>query len=364
MKSCELKLYTNCIPVKGYLRSVIQDVQRGSFSFVPNSLIDCLSESNFIVRDDNVDEVNFNSYREFLVSKDYVFEWEVSLSERFPGYRDVFHLSCHIYSVHFLEVVDLLIVKKVLLLLKQGLIAKHFVFEIGECKLQFLNQLVDLLNDQLKHTTIESVRFRFKKDFGVQDFFLSKSSIDYRINLVEVITLETADSKEIHSDNIQIRFNKEGSQKIVNNFLHYFESIQFHTYFNGKIFINQHGVVSNQPDDFNSKYLIMNLHSKQDVLDIIQLESFNELSRVRKEETVVCKSCELRHMCLDKRLPKQNSEGNWYHSVECDYNPYIGKWKGEDGYKNLELCGVVSNEKEFKVDHEKIKKINMTLWGD
>jgi radical SAM protein with 4Fe4S-binding SPASM domain len=364
MKSDELKLYTNCIPVKGYLRSVIQDIQRSSFSFVPNSLIDCISESKFVKKHEYVDEESFNNYREFLISEDYVFAWEMSLTERFPDYKAVFYQSYHIYSLHFIEVRELSIVKKMLLFIEQGLIVKHLVFVIEECRIELLEQLIDLLNNQLTHTSIESVQFRFKKDFGVQNYFLSKSNIDYRINLVEIVSLESKKRKKANCDHLQIHSINERNPKMVNNFLHYFESVQFHTYFNGKFFVNPQGILSHQPEEFNPKYSITNLKSKQDVLDLLQLESFNEFSKVRKEDTVICKSCELRHMCLDERLPKKNSTGDWYHIVECDYNPFIGKWKKESGYRTLEECGVYSNENGIIIDNVRISQINQELWKE
>lgn len=363
MKSDDLKLYTNCIPVKGYLRSVIQDIQRGSFNFVPNLLIDCMSESNYFIKSKNVDEETFNNYKKFLLSEDLVFEWEMSLAGMFPKYKDVFYHSYHIYSTHFVGISDLSILKKMLTLLKQGLIVKHFVFELGECCVNLLDELIDLLNTDLKDTTIESVCLRLTNDFGVKNYFSSKSNIDFRINVVEVGLLKSEDESKSF-ENIQILSLNERNPRMINNFLHYFESTLFHTYYNRKLFINSQGFISNQQEDLNYDYSINDFNHKNKLLDIIQSEFFNKLSRARKVDTVVCKSCELRHMCLDKRLPKQNSKGNWYHTVECDYNPYIAKWKGEEGYKTLAECGVISNESEFTIDHDKIAEINKELWPE
>jgi hypothetical protein len=69
-------------------------------------------------------------------------------------------------------------------------------------------------------------------------------------------------------------------------------------------------------------------------------------------------------MCVDNRLPHQRqSDSKWYHKTECNYNPYIAKWKGEEGYRTLAECGVTSNEQGFSIDHERIAKINDELWG-
>ena len=69
-------------------------------------------------------------------------------------------------------------------------------------------------------------------------------------------------------------------------------------------------------------------------------------------------------MCVDNRLPHKRKENEWYHKTECNYNPYIAKWEEEEGYKTLKECGVVSNENEFSINHDKIAEINKDIWGD
>jgi hypothetical protein len=69
-------------------------------------------------------------------------------------------------------------------------------------------------------------------------------------------------------------------------------------------------------------------------------------------------------MCSDHRAPIRLDSDNWYHTTECSYNPYICKWKGEEGYRTLAECGVVSNAEGFIIDHERIATINAELWGE
>jgi hypothetical protein len=66
-------------------------------------------------------------------------------------------------------------------------------------------------------------------------------------------------------------------------------------------------------------------------------------------------------MCVDNRVPIERKSNEWYNSLECNYNPYIGKWEGEEGYLSLADCGVISNEKGFIIDHEKVQKINSLI---
>ena len=72
----------------------------------------------------------------------------------------------------------------------------------------------------------------------------------------------------------------------------------------------------------------------------------------------MCKDCEFRNICVDIRVPYKRVENEWYHKSECNYNPYISKWKGEKDYLPIALCGVISNENGFTIDHKLIANIN------
>lgn len=109
------------------------------------------------------------------------------------------------------------------------------------------------------------------------------------------------------------------------------------------------------------------------LIDNVDIESLKKifvnsdntkLWNVHKELVDVCKDCEFRHMCVDNRLPYQRKDGSWYHKTECNYTPYICKWKDEKGYHTLEECGVISNEQGFSINHEKIASINELLWEE
>ena len=69
-------------------------------------------------------------------------------------------------------------------------------------------------------------------------------------------------------------------------------------------------------------------------------------------------------MCFDNRIPIKRNEKEWFMESDCHYNPYIAKWKGEEGYKTLTECGIQSNKEGFKINRKKLNTINKELWGD
>lgn len=80
----------------------------------------------------------------------------------------------------------------------------------------------------------------------------------------------------------------------------------------------------------------MNIYSdKKEIIDGLKNGAFSDLWHINKDKIKVCKDCEYRYMCVDNRIPIKEAEGEFFFSTECNYNPYIGKWRGEPGYKKL-----------------------------
>lgn len=143
------------------------------------------------------------------------------------------------------------------------------------------------------------------------------------------------------------------------------EASSYNTFYNARIHVTADGGVRYSEDDPTDLIQLKELHrlmstinNKNDVLRLFPLWG------VTKEQIDVCKDCELRMVCMDARRPVRRFDGEWFHTVECTYNPYICKWKGEEGYRSLAECGVVSNVDGFSIDHERIAAINAELWGE
>jgi len=142
------------------------------------------------------------------------------------------------------------------------------------------------------------------------------------------------------------------------------ESQQYHTYFNRKLYIGKDGEIKNALEcelDFGG---IQSVSNVTELKKIISQPNFQKYWLVHKELCDVCKDCEFRHTCVDSRIPYQRKNKTWYHKEECNYNPYICKWKGEKGYKSLKELDIISNEDGFSINHKIIETINETLWAD
>jgi len=206
------------------------------------------------------------------------------------------------------------------------LINKLTIQSVGlkdECTLEWLSDLSNII----ENTSISYVEF------------------NYSVSLEKQLVI-----KGIFS-NVYCQFNDSLSEKkliFVINELFYIEAKHFNPYYNSKLLIKNNGGIYNSILNGNR------IKSKGGITP-------NENWFSTKEKTDVCMSCEYRFMCFDKKIPILRNAGRWYHNEECDYNPYIAKWKGDNGYQTLSECSIVSDENGFSIDDEKVAKINKLL---
>ncbi len=120
------------------------------------------------------------------------------------------------------------------------------------------------------------------------------------------------------------RFN---SLKYMNvNITFYNEALKYHSFFNQKVTIAPNGDIKNSPNQNVSFGNIL----KDRLSTVVNRKDFQILWNVKKDETLICKECEFRYMCLDTRIPIKKGGKFWFHDEECNYNPKTKIWKNEN----------------------------------
>jgi hypothetical protein len=161
--------------------------------------------------------------------------------------------------------------------------------------------------------------------------------------------------------------NLDISEKSIYNFTinisTFTESQNHNVYYNRKLYIDEFGKVKNAPECKEGFGSILKIKNETTILKIINSEKFQQYWYLGKDKCDVCSDCEFRYMCVDNRNPILRVDKSCYYQSECNYNPYIAKWKGEDGYKTLNECGVISNETGYSIDKKRLKAINKKTWG-
>ena len=356
------QIFSNTPIVKGYTRSCFYDLQKNRFVLCPNLFYELfkdgsISESNFhaATKDSKEEAI------EFLLSNSLVFS--NNIPENFPmmsldwdSYSFISNLILHSSQLeNFKEIntyLDELLIQATEILSLNDVDQINFLRKLDGNFLRAINISIDkdISNNLFQTIAYSNSKITaIKLKFADSNIFIKNLKLESRTNL-DIIVKDN--DKEVNN------------QFVEPNIELFTESQHYHTYFNRKLYIGRDGEIKNAPECDDSFGFIQGLDSPNQLRDIIQSSKFQKYWFVHKDILDVCKDCEFRHMCVDNRLPHKREEKEWYHKIECNYNPYIAKWQGEEGYKNLAECGVISDESGFKIDHDKITKINAELWPD
>lgn len=368
-----LKVFSEIIPIKGYRRSLIYDLIRSDLTFIPNTLVDFLNESenkslNEIFKIlSSKEKIIANKYLNLLKKNEYIFFCDKDETQLFQKMGLAWDYPAKISSsIIKLKSFDTAYLKKTIglvssTLCKNVLLILDFKIDtdqLEECYLLFKETGITNLEFVLLNKIIFD-RISFS-NFLVHSKRLTKITLSQDIQELKIDKISTRIifAPKLNTDQDKI-------EKSIYDFLicipFFTESQHHNTYFNRKIYFEHDEFVKNSPESLTKHPYPNNTF---ELNSIISSSAFKEFWDVKKDDCNVCKDCEFRHMCLDNRLPYQGREGSWYHKTECNYNPYIAKWKGEEGYRTLAECGVISNHEEFSIDHEKIAAINEELWGE
>lgn len=335
-------LFTDCINVSGYLRNVIIDLTRQNFYFVPKW-------------SGNSEDIITYDFYNFLMEEEIIFENnEIFKSpENIPNGEKPTIIETIVVENYFdnnlLEFIQEYKVRHIVYLIENDLYRAKRILEslfIEDVSSVDIHLTLDELNVNVIHLIQEIIN-----QYPFSSFTIYPKKNKYLPSYLGNQILISEDSV----------FNNEGISfsSFYANFDFYFESLYHNAYYNKKLFIDSKGFISLDYSSLTKPVGTVKTRLASEMIDFCK-----KFWDSPKSECDICKDCEFRNMCLDNRLPYHRSERQWYHKTECNYNPYICKWKDEEGYRTLKECGVVSDENGFSIDHEKIAKINRELWGE
>ncbi|TDG35653.1 hypothetical protein EZJ43_11565 [Pedobacter changchengzhani] len=348
-----------CIPIKGYNRSIIYDIGRKDYFFIPKKHYDILNTNGFI----KFDKINDNNERKelinFLIKEEIIFEvYDRNQKNRFKSLDRNFeapNLTTNIVIHSNINAIFFDFIKGEYLL-NLSIVAP----EIDDDLFRVLNQINGLEIDCI---------YLYIENFD-SETFEEKRKLLAQYNLVfSVNFFNTKPKTELHQ-NIYYNFYEQDfpsyirrltSDKLNINNEHFLEAYNFHSYYNGKLYMDKDGYIKNGLTNFKSFGNINEM--KSDVfLETISSSEFRELGEVKKTGTLVCCDCEFRYMCIDSRVPLKGKD-KWYHDVECTYNPYLSVWENEEGYVNLNDSGVNVSASGVTIDKKKLAHQFKKLWG-
>jgi SPASM domain peptide maturase of grasp-with-spasm system len=329
-------LYACCIPVKGVVRSIICDIQRSTFEYIPMGLYEVLTVTRKMPLDDiykkysHLDKEILDEYFVWLEEKEFGFM--TTSPENFPQLKlryntpevinnaiiDIDENSKHDYIELFYQL---------------DYLGCKFIEIRSYCKQDFL-----AISNILKHTN--NLRFRNI------DFILKyDSSANLNSSEIEIVFTEypllgkliyhSAPQTETSSP-LPGRFlvllptivesemccGKISLDSFAINIETFVESQKWNTCLNKKVSIDRYGYIKNCPS-MNKSFGHISVNK---IIDVIEIEDFKKIWAIGKNKINVCKVCEFRHICTDCRafLPIEKQLDKPF---KCKYNPYTATWE-------------------------------------
>ena len=368
--------FESCKVIKGFKKSIILDFQRNKIFNVPNSFKYFIDKTNKTslnelyekygseskaILDEYVNFIEENELGAFLSKEEKKSfpvldtSWfmhshitncciEISkIDSEFLNRLENIFILCNIQSVLFkFEMFDN---DQILSLLEFINISV-----LKECEIIFFSPL------GLNKKVISDIAFQSLK---INRFYIYGSKKNLIVNSKTYDTYYINQSYDTLREKSLVNFYPHIDFKFNN----YTESQKHNLHFNRKLYINSEGEIKNA-FELDEKYGNINaLKNPNDLHEIINNETFKKYWDVTKNDTLVCKDCEFRYICIDNRVPIKLNDNTWYYKKECAYNPYIAKWAEEDGYKSLLESGITINEQKLKIDRRKLNKVNEKIWG-
>jgi SPASM domain peptide maturase of grasp-with-spasm system len=334
MMTC-FKLYSACIPVKGASRSIICNLEKGNFNYIPNSLYDILTEyknCNIEKIKDDFDErshAELDKHFSFLTENGFGF-WCDTPEEFIDMELDWDRSPCITNAIIDINDTSKYDVSEVIRQLDD--------FRCEALQFRFFSVISIEEIHQILSTTIQSnfmsIELYLKYDPVYNESFLKDLCKKYeRIRFL--IVHSSPEEKIISSkdDHYHAWYDKTElkdeshcgniSRKYFSpNISLFTESQHFNNCLNRKISVDKEGNIKNCPSMLSSYGNIQDTSLKQ----ALEKQGFKDVWTIRKDEIEVCRDCEFRYICTDCRAYTSDSRNKYSKPSKCTYDPYTTIW--------------------------------------
>lgn len=338
-----LRLYSRCIPVKGFCRSIIYDFDKNSYDFIPNSLYNLLKENqgllaiNLPLSFKGKERVYIQEYIDFLKEKEFVFPCSKEENKRFPmldltwkSYSAITNAIIYLHeNIHnLMKIIQDL----------TSLLCKNLLF----IATTFSKEDLTTLSLHTKYQNINSISLYIENHNSIdKDYLVRFIQENKRIKRIILCSFPKEEVIYENKAQLQIIMSVTFSCHICHRRMRtwdsffpeltlYCESLSYNSCLNRKVAIDYNGFIKNCPN-FTEHYGNINDVSLIDVLP--RMGKFWDISKNKIE---VCRICEYRHMCIDCRFHIKDTSNIYSQPLNCNYNPYIAKWKGEAGFRPIQ----------------------------
>ncbi len=330
-------LFGNCVPVKGVNRSLICDLYRYKYYYIPNDIYDVL-ESLKVQKVEiffkDIDEDNKNIINDYL---DYLVEIDVGFYTESPESFPQISMNWDVPSQ-----------------------VQNAILDFSSWSLKNISHYVNFLK-KISTLNCKAVQFRFYCDTSLADIStILNGTIDsriYNVNLISRFNQEIISELEAiltkhrritswtfyaspkntfeKLKNVQVSYTTVqkisphncGSISRSNMVLtigHFTEAQMHSTCLNRKISVDETGNIKNCPSCEES---FGNILVNYDLKSILEDRNFTKYWNINKDIIDICKHCEYRYICMDCRAYRIDNKNIKSKPLKCGYDPFSNKWE-------------------------------------
>jgi SPASM domain peptide maturase of grasp-with-spasm system len=337
MNKSHFILYSNCLPVLGAKRSIVADLGRNRYKYIPNLLYDIL----LLTYDNTVEEIKtkyaneqdegIDAYFSHLAQNDWGFYTNSPYS--FPKLNLDWDSPSHITNfIIDIEESTTYSIKNVISQLSQfkcealqirifTKLTQDRLIEIGEIIKTSSLMYVEIIggyNPSIPNTFF----YTFFEDPRVRSITLHSAPSTELVNLPNPIGKQILffSNEIIDSDSHCGIINEKYFSAHISSFL---EAINYNSCLNRKLSINSCGDIKNCP---SMPTVLGNIHTDT-IADVINQGKLTEFWQINKNQITTCKDCEFRYICTDCRAFLKEPDNIFSKPLKCQYNPYEARWE-------------------------------------
>ena len=331
-------MYAACMPVRGFARGTICDLERNKLDIVSNELIEVIEECDQHSLDDVFQAYGddnrqvLQSYIDWLLANEYAFK--TTTPERFPKleieYQRPEVITNALIDVNKHSNHDFSSISKSL----DALGCKDIQVRLFD----YLNitSLLEIVS-AFDETGIKSVELLCQYSDEISENEIQRICQSFpRVYLLVVHSSPFLKEIPGRSDSLSTMGNiLYTTQKIVSedhcglirpsqfsiNTETYLESKNFNSCLNQKISIDVDGVIKNCP----SMRFGYGSISEISLEEVATLPEFQRIWHINKDQIKVCRDCEFRYICTDCRAYAEGDSPTGKPS-KCNYDPYTATW--------------------------------------
>jgi SPASM domain peptide maturase of grasp-with-spasm system len=331
------KLYSNCIPIKGFKRSVIIDLQKNTTHLIPNDLYEILLKVENIEIDQIYLEYDFENrtiiedYFKNLIDLELGFYCNELELDFFPKMNTDYYSPSIISNAIIENQYDIKFFEKIIEQLDN--LGCEYVEIMFYQTIE--NELLTSILNLFTKSSITHIGLLLKYDCTKDENYI-KFLTSTKLRLIKIIITNSVEDKVFASTNYNFTFVRHIAENInsfnycgvvnsnyfSNDMLHFSESKNHNTCLNRKISIDKFGFIKNCPS-MNDSFGNIKDTTLEEALNH---SDFKKYWNINKDQITTCKDCEFRHICTDCRAYIEAPDDQYSKPLKCGYNPYTNEW--------------------------------------